>query len=508
MPIKSLFQLGIIAKLSLGLVSMVISLFLIADIFFDILPNKENIQQAYRKQLAESLSIQLVTLMQDDYTEALNKTLQHVAINHPDITSIGIRNKDGLLEFFTPNHKKNWQTSSNETLSANQLRVPVQSNNQVWGEIELNFEKTTEKSLINQLLVSNILWLVAIGMLSGIFFYAYLKRVLHHLDPSKAVPSRVDSAFDIIADGIIVLDKSGQLLLANDAFKKLCNVEENILHGKTLADLALTKPLVKLLNHKLPWDKHSNNNAQLNDVHLETVTTDNEPVNLLVSSVSIDDDENQCRGYLVTFKNISELQETNNKLNKTLEELKLSRAKLEINNQQLKEMAYRDPLTGCLNRRAFFQEAEEIFLSANQGNRTLFCVMADIDFFKSFNDIYGHYIGDQVIQIVAKTFSSCLRPTDIICRYGGEEFCILLYDITEESAYQVCERMRKTVEETANKSIRYKDIKTITSSFGIASINSGATSIESLIDYADNALYMSKESGRNRVTRWTSSLLN
>ena len=208
----------------------------------------------------------------------------------------------------------------------------------------------------------------------------------------------------------------------------------------------------------------------------------------------------------MTFKNITELYKTNRILNRTLEELEYSRKELEINNQQLQEMAYRDSLTGCLNRRAFFQQAEDLYLNALQGNRELFCIMADIDFFKSFNDIYGHYVGDQVIQIVAKIFQTSLRPSDLICRYGGEEFCMLLTDLSYEKVNEVCERVRKTVEETANKSIRTLKIKPVTISFGVASINSGANSIENLIDYADSALYISKESGRNQVTHWTSAI--
>jgi diguanylate cyclase (GGDEF)-like protein len=111
-----------------------------------------------------------------------------------------------------------------------------------------------------------------------------------------------------------------------------------------------------------------------------------------------------------------------------------------------------------------------------------------------------------VIQIVAKIFQTSLRPSDLICRYGGEEFCMLLTDLSYEKVNEVCERVRKTVEETANKSIRTLKIKPVTISFGVASINSGANSIENLIDYADSALYISKESGRNQVTHWTSAI--
>lgn len=507
---KSFFRLSIIARLSLGLVAMVVSIFLTADIIFDIIPNEGTIKQTSRERLAEGLAIQLVSLLEHNNNQALtlNNTIQEIATRHPEINSIGIRKFDGWLQYKTANHNQYWKLNKDDQTTPENFRVPIYLAESQWGSIEVSFKTSKAENLLDWLIQSKVLWLAALAALTAGLIYIYLGRVLHYLDPSKAVPSRVHEAFDIIDDGILVLDKNGQIALANKAFISLTGTDNKSLYGKNISDTDIIKPMLKIIPQTdMPWDA-SSKNTSLTDVHINTVDKDNTTISLLVSSASINDDTKKARGFLVTFKNITELHKINQKLNLTLDELHHSREELEANNKQLQEMAYRDPLTGCLNRRAFFQQAEDLYLDALQGNRELYCIMADIDFFKSFNDIYGHYVGDQVIQIVAKIFQTCLRPNDLICRYGGEEFCLLLTDLTYEEVSEVCERIRSTIEETANKSIRTAKIKPVTISFGVASINSGANSIENLIDYADSALYISKESGRNQVTHWASTLHN
>ena len=511
MPKKIFFNLSIIARLSLGLVALIVSLFLTTDMIFNIIPDEEKIKQSHREVLAKGLAIQLVSLLEpsNNQTSTLRKTLQEVASFHPEIISIGIRKFDGSLLYETTNHRQHWQLNADGASTPENFRVPINANNSKWGSIEISFKTNRAVNLLDWLIQSKALWLMAIASLSAVLIYFYLRRVLQYLDPLKTVPTRVNDAFDIIDDGILVLDKKGQIVLANQAFTSLLTTDTESLYGKNIANTKIIKPILKSIpEESMPWNAPPEKKMSLSDVNISIAGKDNSTINLLVSSAAINDDKQSIRGYLVTFKNISELYTINQKLNKTLNDLQRSRKQLELNNQQLQEMAYRDPLTGCLNRRAFFQQAEDIYLSALQGNRELFCIMADIDFFKSFNDIYGHYVGDQIIQIVAKIFKTCLRPSDLICRYGGEEFCILLSDLTYDEVSEVCERVRKTIEETASKSVRTVNIKPVTTSFGIASINSGANSIENLIDYADSALYISKQSGRNQVTHWSSTILN
>jgi diguanylate cyclase (GGDEF)-like protein len=158
-------------------------------------------------------------------------------------------------------------------------------------------------------------------------------------------------------------------------------------------------------------------------------------------------------------------------------------------------------LTNCLNRRAFFEHCEAEFEIAKRDGKPLSCIMTDIDHFKSVNDTYGHGVGDQVIQSVANILRSGLRSIDFIGRYGGEEFCLLMPGVDIKQAAEIADRIRAGLEAQitpGNAALKH----TVTSSFGVSSSDFGAPDPSKLIDQADKALYVSKESGRNRVSRW------
>jgi diguanylate cyclase (GGDEF)-like protein len=128
--------------------------------------------------------------------------------------------------------------------------------------------------------------------------------------------------------------------------------------------------------------------------------------------------------------------------------------------------------------------------------------MTDIDKFKTFNDTYGHAVGDQVLVQVARVLKAALRPTDVLCRYGGEEFCILLPGVDALRAAVVAERIRFRVEAQAGPGIRSIPGLRVTSSFGLSSLEFGAPGLKTLIDEADQALYAAKQTGRNKVVRF------
>ncbi len=159
--------------------------------------------------------------------------------------------------------------------------------------------------------------------------------------------------------------------------------------------------------------------------------------------------------------------------------------------------ATQDALTGLNNRRQFEVRLSEQYAIANRQNTPLCAIMIDIDFFKKFNDTYGHAIGDTVLRTVASTIKEQLREYDIPSRYGGEEFCILLPQTNIEEARIVAERLRSAVQ---NKKIDIGDGKTIgvTISVGLAELDIKDMA-EDLYIKADSALYKAKESGRNRV---------
>lgn len=172
--------------------------------------------------------------------------------------------------------------------------------------------------------------------------------------------------------------------------------------------------------------------------------------------------------------------------------------KLKQSNQVLEKLAYYDELTGVLNRRAgqasFLVEVERCLRSEQK----IALAMVDIDHFKSVNDTHGHQGGDIVLQSFAETLTKTLRPYDIVCRYGGEEFLLIAEMDSVDKAEQLFERVRKAV---SDKVIELPSIKlSITASFGVHLVEPRMDmDIKKLINKADQALYQAKAAGRNKV---------
>lgn len=164
------------------------------------------------------------------------------------------------------------------------------------------------------------------------------------------------------------------------------------------------------------------------------------------------------------------------------------------NKKLLEELYIRDTLTGLYNR-AFFEKTISS-LNANQrkSDTSFALVIADIDHFKSINDTYGHQAGDEALKSVASTLNLLLRSDDIIARWGGEEFVIMLKNIPKEDAIKITEKLRSAIE----KKEILKD-RPVTCSFGIAIYKQG-DNIKDVFKKADEALYEAKKNGRNRVS--------
>lgn len=179
-----------------------------------------------------------------------------------------------------------------------------------------------------------------------------------------------------------------------------------------------------------------------------------------------------------------------------------------LTQEQLKDMSLTDALTGIANRRYFDQELEKQWLWSIRNDRSLAVIMFDIDYFKPYNDNYGHPKGDMALKLVATVMNELqLRPLDTICRYGGEEFVLILSDTNKSGAVNVAKKIRETVEELGIMH-QYSDISNVlTVSAGVGVIRPSIhNTIDELIALADKALYSAKHNGRNRVESLSSSV--
>lgn len=172
---------------------------------------------------------------------------------------------------------------------------------------------------------------------------------------------------------------------------------------------------------------------------------------------------------------------------------------LRNNLDTVKKEALTDGLTGLLNRKAFDKQIIESISECKEFGTPLVFMLLDIDYFKKFNDTYGHQVGDQVLRLVARTLTDNVKGRDFAARYGGEEFAIILPDTPISAGLKVAEILRKSVEskEVVNKASN-EHLGRITLSIGLAEFAPGEE-IPELIKRADEALYQAKHAGRNRV---------
>lgn len=175
-----------------------------------------------------------------------------------------------------------------------------------------------------------------------------------------------------------------------------------------------------------------------------------------------------------------------------------------VNNEKLKLLGLTDALTGIHNRRYFMQRLEEEVVRGLRQELPVSCLFIDIDHFKSFNDLYGHSVGDQVLRYVANIIKQQMRLSDVLARYGGEEFAVLLTNTDTKLAQEVAERIRFSIADAILQVDSLSDDLSVTVSIGCTTMiqpkNQNISSLgENLLNSSDQALYMAKGSGRNCI---------
>jgi len=495
---------GPVGRICIGLVSLTLFLIFVADLLFGVLRDDVELAQRVRKGITEDMAIQLAVLIQKEDKDSIQRTIDALSSREGEITSVGIRRNSGDVYIQTADHDRHWVPIKDGKSTITHVAVPVYAGKDVWGNVEVSFRPVVPKTVMGWVKHPLVLLLVVITVGGYILYYWYMRRVLEHLDPTKAIPDRVRKALDTLTEGVIVLDTNGRVVLANQAFRELHGEDKVGLSARRASEIPWLKFALgeQRDTDDHPWAVAMRDGATVTGEMLEIPHADDGPRKAKLAASPITDGRGAVRGCLVSFTDVTELDRKNSELQGALSELESSRQKIEAQNEELKGLANIDPLTGCLNRRAFFEQADEILKKAREDGSPVCCLMTDIDKFKHFNDTYGHAVGDQVLVQVARVLKAALRPTDVLCRYGGEEFCILLPGVDALRAAVVSERIRFRVEAQAGPGIRSIPGLRVTSSFGLSSMEFGAANLKMLIDEADQALYAAKQAGRNKVVRF------
>jgi diguanylate cyclase (GGDEF)-like protein len=166
---------------------------------------------------------------------------------------------------------------------------------------------------------------------------------------------------------------------------------------------------------------------------------------------------------------------------------------------RIKRLSITDDLTGIYNRRYFFQRFKEELERSTRYGRRLSLLMLDIDYFKHYNDIHGHQMGDSLLKKLAQLLSINIRQPDFIARYGGEEFVVVAPETDREKAIKLAEKLRVTIEKYPFLMRESQPDGKITISLGLAVFPEDGQTVDEMIGKADTALYIAKDLGRNKV---------
>lgn len=288
----------------------------------------------------------------------------------------------------------------------------------------------------------------------------------------KRYAAVVQSAYD----GIITIDEDQNIKMINEAAKDIFGFSEEEVLGKPLTKLIPQKFRKKHTEYVDGFKKSLVDSRPMQSrasVRGLSKKGNEFPIEVTISKIQIEDNTEMT----AVIRDISEK-------NKLLEELLIA--------------SQEDPLTNLYNRRYFSKALVDEIARSKRFNHGFVLMMIDIDHFKKFNDLYSHECGDRVLVSLAENLTATLRATDIICRWGGEEFLILLPEIDLKSGMLTAEKIRVLIEES--ELIYNGEILKTTVSIGVHYSNPEDSDLVKMINDVDKAMYKSKTNGRNKVT--------
>ncbi len=484
-----------IARISFGLVLLTSTILTGLDLV-GWLPRPQARDAELRVHIAESVASQAMAGIDRGDMRAVLGSLNIAVERSEEVVSAGVRSSNGRLIAQAGPHAEVWNPPDDGRSTTEHIRVPIFRDGGEWGAVEIRFQEP-HADLVGSLWNNPLLRIVGVvGLLGFVAYGLYMRRTLRYLDPSAVIPTRVQATLDVMTEGVIVIDRSDDVVMANEAFASRFSLQPADMMGRKASSFGWRDRRGEEIVGQLPWMRAMTDAEPFVGETITLNRSEQERVVLTVNGAPVLDGWGRPTGAIVTFDDVTELERNRAELQQALTELEKSRDEIRLQNEELQQLARSDPLTGAANRRSFMEDVEPLFSRIQADGGELACLMVDIDHFKRVNDEHGHLTGDEVIKRVAEALISQLGGTGIVCRYGGEEFCVALPDTLPEEAEALGERVRRQIGAPGFASVP------ITASLGVATLRSGASDITALIDQADQALYSSKENGRNRLTRF------
>ncbi|HVE52987.1 MAG TPA: ATP-binding protein, partial [Ramlibacter sp.] len=317
--------------ISLGLVSLV-STALLAASFLGLVPDRDAAVRQGRVALAESLAASSTAILGSREPRVLEDVLRFVQKRNEDLRSIGLRSHDGKLVLAVGDHLRHWVPMDHERATHAQIQVNLQAGGQPWGQLELRFAPTAPPGFLGLLSTPLIPLLAFCSVLCFLGFQVYLTRVLRHLDPSKAIPGRVRSALDSLTEGLLVIDRKQEVVLANESFVKLLGKANEKLMGAPVATIPWLDERGEVLQPgAFPWSAALETGAVQRDLHLKLLDTAGRPRSFVVNCSPVLATGGKASGVLISLEDITLLEESRVELRSAKEEAEAAnRAKSEF----------------------------------------------------------------------------------------------------------------------------------------------------------------------------------
>ena len=323
-----------------------------------------------------------------------------------------------------------------------------------------------------------------------------MARILRSANPGTVVPQRVRSALDTLTEGLALISQDGTIVHSNEAFDDMVGEEGEAVLGKKLDDFGFerSESVDADAFEDEPWDESTRIKDTVRGSIRKLSGKQGLPRKFIINASPIMAEKDTVRGVLVSFDDVTALENKKNELGRMIHTLRQSRDEISRQNVELQFLANCDPLTKCYNRRSFWLKTEEIKDSVAPDQLNI--IMIDIDHFKSINDTYGHSVGDDVLRDVGELLRNLVGDRGFVCRYGGEEFCIIVDGASLEGAVGIANEIRTGFHNNELGTLN------ITASIGVSNKALGAMDMQHMLDQADQCWYAAKRNGRDQVVRF------
>ncbi len=307
------------ARITIGLVCLMISL-MVTVISVGIGPNERLSVMRGRAALAESMAIDCSIHLNNNRMRDIQRLLETLVNRNPQVMSAGVRRNNGRLAVEVNQHAKSWESGQQQTAETH-AAVPLQVGKAHWGQVELRFHPIQASGWLAWLAGPWPRYVIMVGAMAFIVVYFYLGFVLRQLDPSKAVPKRVRAALDTLAEGLILTDHRGRVLLANEAFAAWAGQNPDKLVGRNADKFPwkldetdgyrtpAEETVERFQVHRFPWTQAIAYQAPQARWPMKLVDCDGNVLNLSANSSPVLGQDGKYRGVLTSFEDITELEQ-------------------------------------------------------------------------------------------------------------------------------------------------------------------------------------------------------